>query len=298
LKGTGACSATITGGVTTAIAVYSAISPGAINTASAMTSVGTNPNVTIGNSTVASDGSGSITYQWRRTGTSSATLTGSNTTYALNSDATNYSIIGTYYFNRYAKDATCNTAWMAATGTYTLNVIIAPPSVSFMLQPCIACCYDGGTGAWVDCYVTRRPYPFDNIGTNTQVNWMGGSETHYATSDINGRANTAAITGSTGTSAVQICKNLGTGWYLPAYEEMVNMSRGTAYTPLNGRSGANVLSSYYLWSSSEDYNEGRYGSVEFELNKRYAVVVAGSTGDMINTLKSLATYLVHCVWRP
>jgi uncharacterized protein (TIGR02145 family) len=79
--------------------------------------------VTVQNSATATGGSGSYTYQWRRTGTSSATLTGANTTYTLNSDAANYSAAGTYYINRYAKDATCsNAAWVAATGTYTLGV--------------------------------------------------------------------------------------------------------------------------------------------------------------------------------
>jgi uncharacterized protein (TIGR02145 family) len=116
------------------IVAYSAISPGSITTTTATTNAGTNPNVTVQNSSDASGGSGSFTYEWRRIGTSSKTLSNSNAvTYALNSDVTNYSIVGTYYFNRYAKDTACATAvWEAATGTYTLTV--TPPSGVNQLQ--------------------------------------------------------------------------------------------------------------------------------------------------------------------
>jgi uncharacterized protein (TIGR02145 family) len=122
LKGTGACSATTTAGATTSIATYAAVSAGSIQTAATTTKAGTNPGVTVANLTAASGGSGNLSYQWRRTGTSSATLTGSDATYTLSDDVANYAAAGTYYFNRYAKDAICNMAWMAATGTYTLTV--------------------------------------------------------------------------------------------------------------------------------------------------------------------------------
>jgi uncharacterized protein (TIGR02145 family) len=111
--------------VTTAIAVYPAISPGSITTASTTTKAGTPPNQIVDNSGTASGGSGSLTYVWVRTGTSSATLTGSTgITYDLNTAAdNNYSTAGTYRFNRYAQDATCtNIAPVAAAGTYTLAV--------------------------------------------------------------------------------------------------------------------------------------------------------------------------------
>jgi hypothetical protein len=96
------------------------LSAGAISSDSTTIFVGTNPGVTISNSTSASGGNGSITYQWRRSGTSSATLTGSDSTYNIDSDANNYFTVGTYSFNRYAKDGLCD--WMAATGTYTLTI--------------------------------------------------------------------------------------------------------------------------------------------------------------------------------
>jgi hypothetical protein len=114
--------------VTTSIGTYTSISAGSITTGSATTTAGSNPNVTVQSSAAASGGSSSYTYQWRRTGTSSATLTGSAATYALSSDAANYSTAGTYRFNRYAKDATCNTSWVASANSYTLTVNMATPS--------------------------------------------------------------------------------------------------------------------------------------------------------------------------
>jgi hypothetical protein len=122
-KGTGACSATTTDGRIVSIAVYPAFSAaGAINSGSATTTAGTNPGATITNSSSASGGNGSITYQWRRIqGSSSVTLTGSASTYSIGSDATNYSTVGTYTFKRYAHDG-CNTAWKESSGSYTLTV--------------------------------------------------------------------------------------------------------------------------------------------------------------------------------
>jgi hypothetical protein len=121
VKTAAGCSDTKTNAVT--VAVYPAFSPGTITTASTTTLTNTNPNRTIGNSNAASGGDGNITYEWRRSGTSSKTLGGSNAiTYAIGSDASNYSTAGIYYFNRYAHDGACSTAWVAATGTYTLGV--------------------------------------------------------------------------------------------------------------------------------------------------------------------------------
>jgi hypothetical protein len=141
MKGTGACSATTTGGVTRAIGVYSAISAGAISGGSATVTAGTNPGATITNSSSATGGNGSITYEWRRTGTSSATFTSSNsTTYNIGSDATNYSTVGTYYFKRYAHDG-CNTAWKESSGSYTLTV--NPPCTGCVLWE--TCSYEGFT---------------------------------------------------------------------------------------------------------------------------------------------------------
>jgi uncharacterized protein (TIGR02145 family) len=113
----------------TAIAktVYPAFSAGSITTASGTTSPTTDPNVTIANSSLASGGNGVITYQWRRSGTSSETFSHNSSTYPINNSATNYSTAGTYYFTRYAHDGTCNTAWTASSGQYTLTVAVPNP---------------------------------------------------------------------------------------------------------------------------------------------------------------------------
>jgi hypothetical protein len=99
------------------------VNAGAILTASTTTLITIDPSVTIQNVAPAESNNGDITYQWRRTGGSSATLTGDAATYTLNSDPSNYAATGVYYINRYAKDATCGFPWVAAAGTYTLSVI-------------------------------------------------------------------------------------------------------------------------------------------------------------------------------
>jgi hypothetical protein len=183
----------------------------------------------------------------------------------------------------------------AAAGAITVYSSTAPPTTL-----CAQCCYNGSS--WVDCYVTTNAYPFDNTATNTAVGWSGNGDTYYSGasgsgSDKNGRANTAAIP-SIGTSAVQICKNLGTGWYLPAYEELVNMSAGS-YLLLNGRSGANLLATpnNYYWSSTECYNNGGRNSNNNTAGKPYAVVVRYD-GYLTCTYGTKSGYnYVRCAWR-
>jgi hypothetical protein len=96
------------------ICVFSA---GTIATATVTTMIGTAPAT---NPT--SEDSPCITYQWRRSGKSSATLTDSNTpAYDISNEYSNYSIPGTYYFTRYAYSPIA-TQWVASEGTYTLVV--------------------------------------------------------------------------------------------------------------------------------------------------------------------------------
>jgi uncharacterized protein (TIGR02145 family) len=119
------CTSTVSN--TGTITVRPNFTAGSITTASGITTAGTNPNKTIASSTPASGGDGSITYQWRRSGDSNATYDYNASTYPIGNYAANYSAVGTYKINRYAHDATCNTGWVASTGTYTLTVAIAPP---------------------------------------------------------------------------------------------------------------------------------------------------------------------------
>jgi uncharacterized protein (TIGR02145 family) len=121
LRGAGECSDLVIDGKTVAIATHGAINAGTITMSSTTVTAGTASGITV-QSAAPATGGGSLTYQWRRTGKSSATLTGSDATYNLNNDASNYVTAGMYYFNRYAKDTLCHTSWVAASGTYTLYV--------------------------------------------------------------------------------------------------------------------------------------------------------------------------------
>jgi hypothetical protein len=278
------------------ITVHPAFSPGTITTASTTTAPSTAPTVTIQNITPASGGNGNITYQWRRTGTSSATLTGTTATYTLSRDAANYNTAGTYYFNRYAHDATCNTAWLAATGTYTL--VVEAGTITL----CPQCCYNGA--AWVNCYVTTNAYPFDNDVTNTPVQWSGNGTTYFpgasgSGSDKNGRKNfdaiTASSTNSTSTSAVGLCKALGDGWYLPAYEELVNMSSAgfsSTYPPLNGLAGAKILTDDRHWSSTE--YSGNLGRFSYSTTDYQTLAVIVSTDGYLICYYKTTTHYVRC----
>jgi hypothetical protein len=228
------------------------------------------------------------------------TLGNSNTTtYAIGSDASNYATAGTYFFNRYVHDATCNTAWVAASGTYTLSVKNPGPPGDVPTTVCHNCCWDGET--WVDCHVTTNAYPFKVGATDSRVQWLQSTSYNSgARSDLDGRANTNAIPSSTypGTYAVQICKDLGEGWYLPAYEELVNMSTGLRTLPLNGLSGANLLNSpanSYYWSSTETYgNGGRYTKTDVLLQN--TVVIVYNDGELGHINKNNSDY-VRCAWR-
>jgi hypothetical protein len=163
---------------------------------------------------------------------------------------------------------------------------------------CTQCGYNGSE--WVDCYVTTNAYPFDNNATNTTVVWSGNGETYYSGasgsgSDKNGRVNTAAIS-STGTSAVQLCKDLGTGWYLPAYEELYAMSSGAANSASNNRAGAGILTDDYHWSSTEYYNNGgRLGS--WMSSTQVGAVCVTTDGTLAGGTKTNLRY-VRCAWRP
>jgi hypothetical protein len=281
-----------------AVVTVSVLSPGEITSAfTTVTAGATPPNVTITNVTAATGGN--IAYQWRRTGTSSATLTGSAVTYAINNNVINYYTSGTHYFNRYVRDATCNTEWVAAAGTYTLYVISPAPG-TFSTTFCKECCWNG---SWVDCHVTTNAYSFDDAFTNTGVQWIGNDNRTYfdgARSDKNGRANFTAITSSSvtiaATSAVGLCKALGDGWYLPAYEELYNMRTGTATAYGNQRAGGNVLTDYYHWSSTEYYNNG--GRENNPAGQKDGVVVVNYNGTLGWNFKDRLYFYVRCAWRP
>jgi hypothetical protein len=195
----------------------------------------------------------------------------------------------------YALIATAvNGCTTAAAGTIT----VVPTTL------CTQCCYNGAS--WVDCHVTTNAYPFDNTSTNTTVMWSGNGTTFYADasgsgSDKNGRNNTANIPSSTVTvNAVQLCKDLGTDWYLPAYEELVNMSAGEANSALNNRAGADMLKTpkSWYWSSTEFWDNGGRCSNSSNTAMQYHVVAVHTDGGWTNGFKTnTAAIYVRCARR-
>jgi hypothetical protein len=177
----------------------------------------------------------------------------------------------------FVSDAAGNTVMR----TLELTCLVVPATL------CTQCCYNGS--AWVDCYVTTN-------AVSSSAQWSGNGTTYYsgASSDKDGRANTAAITGSTGTSAVQLCKNLGTGWYLPAYEELYAMSSGEANTASNNRAGAGILKDNWHWSSTEYTNNGGRVSGSDQL---HAVQVWPNVPLIIRNYYKNNYFSVRCAWR-
>jgi hypothetical protein len=190
-----------------------------------------------------------------------------------------YAFTGTF---GYALTAAVNGCTGAAAGTIT----VVPTTL------CEQCCYDGAT--WVDCHVTTNAV--------TAVKWISSNNENYfdgARSDRNGRANFTAITSSSvtiaATGAVGICKSLGPGWYLPAYEELYAMSSGAANTASNNLAGAGIITVNFHWSSTEYYdNGGRYSSN----NTGYQIrtVNVSPLGPLSHHLK-IANLSVRCAWR-
>jgi hypothetical protein len=284
LKGTGACSATITGGVTTAIAA---------NPVPIISLKGgdASQNVILSTEIIAMTYTASHSATFTLSGgfPSGVSNNASGSSYTISGKPT---VLGTY---GYSLTASVNGCTDAAAGTIT---VILPPTTL-----CTQCCWNGAT--WVDCLVTSYPYPFNNSSPN-RVSWTAIGDVYFPDasgpgSDKNGRANTAAISGSTVyLNAVQICKDLGTGWYLPAYEELVNMSAGTHadFPPLNGLQGANILTNYTIWSSSEYYRtstDDRFGASSSTSYNVYAV--SCSMGAPSAGPKSGDGRRVQCAWR-
>jgi hypothetical protein len=235
---------------------------------------------------------GPITYQWYditnatsvTVGTNSATLTVTGKT------------AGTYAYMCKVANSACE----LPTDSYKVQVLaevnVGPPPGDTPVTLCQSCCWDGAASTWVNCYVTTNAYPFDVVNY-TAVSWSGNSTTFYtgasgSYSDRNGRANTAAIA-STGISAVQLCKDLGTGWYLPAYEELANMSTTSG---LNNLAGAHLLKTTHHWSSTEYYENGGRTSSDVITNQDKAVRVY-TNGGRSDSAKT-NTHHVRCAWRP
>jgi hypothetical protein len=290
------CSATLANAAT--VAVHGAISPGSITTASTTTNMGTAPAVTLGNEGSASGGSGNLAYVWVRTSTSSATLTGTAETYNLSDDELNYSTAGIYYFNRYALDNVCSGyVAVAASGTYTLGVMLAGKGGTIPSNLCTKCCYDGDSSAWVDCFVTVETI-------TSYAKWSGRANYFYegasgALAHRDGKANTSYAMADTASpptkaSAIGACSNLGDGkWFLPACEELINMGNCLYNDAVNGLTCADVLPSGIMWSSTETYGN-IYGWAQ---SKTYAISTTDN-GKMSIHKKTGGDWLYSvCAWR-
>jgi hypothetical protein len=193
-----------------------------------------------------------------------------------------------------------------ATITFTLGDLVKEVVLTQAKNPtlatlCTKCMWDGS--AWVDGYVTTYPYPFDG-GEAVKVKGNADHTVFGATSDVDGRANTALITSTA--SAAQTCRNLGTGWYLPAYEEMYNISGGNSTwagvtgPPLNGLSGANLLTGVtdVVLTSTEFLNSlGRYYRDPENLAPNELAITCNKGGDLMYGFKTNNIQLV-CVWQP
>ena len=139
----------------------------------------------------------------------------------------------------------------AATITFSGGDLTGTTAVTQYAVPntfCEACAWDERSGTWVDAYVTTYAYPFE-----TREPYVGLNLFHYsltddggfvpvdnAASDKDGRANTDALVAANSEVALE-CRKLGPNWYLPAFEELINISSGSVNAPLNDKPGLDLL---------------------------------------------------------
>jgi uncharacterized protein (TIGR02145 family) len=221
--------------------VYPQFTAGAIATASGSATPGTNPNITIANATAASGGYGTISYQWRRSGTSSATLSYNAATYPVGNDASNYAAVGTYYINRYAKDETCNTEWTKSTGTYTLTVtgVNQQQGSCTFTQPAALTTfqtfdknYSGATYVTLTDSRDNKNYTVVKIGTR----WVMAQNLNYQTG-LNHQTNSASPSTATG----QNTDLIGNFWC---------PGGNTASTPTSTLASCDVWGALYSWETA------------------------------------------------
>jgi hypothetical protein len=243
----------------------------------------TEPNTSVLLTATASNGSG-YSYSWSGSGSANT-----KTVYAPASNVTE-----THACTVTSTGNCTATATASVTGKQT-----SPPEGSPDYTPCPLCCFDGSS--WVDCFVTTYSHPFTSSSNNSSVSWIGGNTNYFsgARSPKDGQANSTAILSGGGTltsGAVGICNALGSGWYLPAYEELYAMSSAPAHTSSNNQPGANILKDAWFWSSTEYYKNGG----RTQNNSADFMPVAARTrynGELAGYNKT-ASYSVHCAWQP
>ena len=139
----------------------------------------------------------------------------------------------------------------AATITFSGGDLTGTTAVTQYAVPntfCEKCAWDATAGEWVDAYVTTYAYPFETREPYVGLNLFDYSLTadggfvpvDSAASDKDGRANTDSLVAANSQVALE-CRKLGPNWYLPAFEELINISSGSMNAPLNGKPGLNLL---------------------------------------------------------
>ena len=113
------CKAQLTGITLTAPAAFAqgTITPGN------KTICATETRPTVGSTTGASSGSGTITYEWRIAKTGGTTTTVNTNAATFTPTAAQTPAGGTYTITRWAKDGVCQTTFVQSTGSYTLTVL-------------------------------------------------------------------------------------------------------------------------------------------------------------------------------
>ena len=130
---------------------------------------------------------------------------------------------------------------------------------------CEKCAWDQSSGTWVDAYVTSYTYPFETPEPQVVLNLFDYEEldpegaVSGASSDKDGRANTDALAAANSQVALE-CRKLGSNWYLPAYEELINISDGSANAPLNGKPGLDLLQ--FIEGHIDIYHSSTVGAEE------------------------------------
>jgi hypothetical protein len=158
-----------------------------------------------------------------------------------------------------------------ATATFAI-----PAGVTY----CAGCGYNGAQ--WVDAWVSSE---------NGALVTFGGQGTSYGTDLDNGRGNSAKMAALAG---IKACTNKGTGWYLPALNEL-EREMSTLNRCLTTRGSAMVSTEqsathmYMLWAD----NTGAYATSACPTkNYHRALKGGGIAGD------SYGTILNSCHWRP
>jgi uncharacterized protein (TIGR02145 family) len=243
-------------------------------------------------------------------------LTGNDATYAISSN--DYSASGTYYFNRYAKDNTCNTV-SSASGTYTLYVESSgtdqPQGSCTFTQPAVVSTFAKfhETGAYTSStYVTltderdNKNYTVVKIGGR----WIMAQNLNYQTS-LTWQANANSPNTNSGSGSTTI----GHFWCPGGYSSSTATSTrascevwGALYSwetamMLDGKWTSSVKSSS-AWSERTDYgtntssaNTQNHGQSDGGATTggrgicppNWHVPTDGEWGDVLNTMETSTT---------